>query len=268
LRSSVADYQVIRGLASTGAGQARYLCRPPDRLEVDDDAVMITELAVDASGWRELAGNLSRLAGVGSPHLLMLIEVGPDLDPQGAGVYLASECPPGGSLEEPTVPLDVAARVRAVAEGARGAHAMHEAGIPHGSIDRRSILLTARGAVLGPPALGGPPGLSARIGDWRDVAGLDPAILRGEQPSRGSDIWALAATLHGLVSSRPLYPDIEGDPGVTAVQRVLFTRPEIDPALPGDLAKTLSACLADDPAERLSSADELADRLGGVEVRG
>ena len=83
--------------------------------------------------------------------------------------------------------------------------------------------------MLGPPTLGGPRARWPGCATGRDVALLDPALLRGEEPSRSSDIWALAATLHGLLSSRPLYPAIAGDPGVTAVQRVLFTRPEIDP---------------------------------------
>jgi len=270
LRSSVADYQVIRALPSTGAGQSRYLCRPPQRLDQDDGHVMITELGVDAAGWRELASALSRLAAVGYARSLALIEVGPDLDPGGAGVYLASESAPGGSVARPTTPLDPVAQTRAVAEAARGAHALHETGIAHGSIDGRSILLTERGAVLAPPVLGGPPGAVARMTDWRDVVVLDPAILRGEQPTRSSDVWALAATLHGLLSSKPLYPDIDRDPNVTVVQRILFTRPDIDRTLPGGLVETLSACLADDPSDRLLSAEELADRLavGGVAVGG
>jgi len=57
---------------------------------------------------------------------------------------------------------------------------------------------------------------------------------------------------------------------VTVVQRILFTRPDIDRTLPGGLVETLSACLADDPSDRLLSAEELADRLavGGVAVGG
>jgi serine/threonine protein kinase len=266
VRSSVADFRVVQALPPTAAGQARYLCDPPDRLELGDVHVMITELAVDASGWRELAGHVSRLAGVQPTHLLRLIEVGPDLDSQGAGVYLVSEAAPGGPVGDLTGALDPVGRVLAVAEAARGAHLLHEAGIAHGSIDRRAIFLTSRGGVLGPPALGGPPGAVARMADWRDVVVLDPSLLRGEDPSRSSDIWALAATLHGLLSSRPLYPGIDEDPGVTAVQRILFTRPEVDPTLPAGIAESLAACLADDPGERVLSADQLADRLTQVEV--
>lgn len=261
MRSSVADYQVIRALPPTGAGRARYLCQPPERLDLDDSQVMVTELAVDASGWRELAVTLSRLSSVGSPHLLALIEVGPDLDPDGSGVYLVSEATPGGSLAHPSTRLDPEAQIEAVIQTARGTHALHEAGLAHGSIDARSILLTERGAALAPPALGGPPGALGRARDWRDVAVLDPAILQGERPSRSSDMWALAATLHGLLTSQPLYPGIDTDPTVTAIQRILFTRPVVDSALPAGLVEILSACLADDPSDRLPSARDLADRL-------
>jgi serine/threonine protein kinase len=203
---------------------------------------------------------------VESAHLLRLIEVGPDLDPGGAGVYLVSEAAPGGSIGEPAESLDAAARIKALAEAARGAHILHEYGLAHGSIDSRSIFLTSRGGALGPPALGGPAGVATRMRDWRDVALLDPALLRGEEPSRSSDIWALATTLHGLLSARPLYAAIDSDPAVTAVQRVLFTRPEVDPALPAGIAESLAACLADDPGERILSADEFADRLSAVGV--
>ena len=99
MRSSVADYEVIRALPVSNSGQHRYLCRPPLRL-AGEQSVMVTELAVDASGWRDLVERLSTLANIGSAHLLALLEVGPDLDPQGAGVYLTSEAAPGGSARE------------------------------------------------------------------------------------------------------------------------------------------------------------------------
>jgi eukaryotic-like serine/threonine-protein kinase len=261
LRSLVADYEVIQALPSTVAGQVRFLCRPPVRLGLDATPVEVTELAIDATGWRELADGVSRLAGVRSANVVRLFEVGPDLDPDGAGVYLVTEWAPGGSTDDPTEPLDSSGRIRAVAQAAQGAHALHEAGVAHGSINRGSILLAERGAVLGIPALGRPPGTVTTMRSWRDLVALDPALLRGEEPSRSSDIWALAATLHGLLSDTPLYPDIDDDPDVTAVQRILFTRPEVDPRLPADVGAILVACLADDPAERVQTAADLSERL-------
>jgi eukaryotic-like serine/threonine-protein kinase len=268
LRSSIADYQVVRVLPAAGGDQPRYLCRSPDRFDDVAAEVMLTELPVDASGWRELTRDLGRLAAVRSQRLLTLIEVGPDLDPDGRGVYLTTEFAPGGSLGDPTTPLDPASTVQAVAEAALGAHQMHEVGITHGAIDAGTILLTERGAVLAPRVLAEPPGRLATIASWRDVVVLDPALLRGELPSRSSDVWGLAATLHGLVSTRPLYRDIERDPTVTAVQRVLFTRPEVDETLPVWLVETLKAAFASDPRDRLDDASELAVRLGATASEG
>lgn len=264
MRSLVADYEVIRGLAPTAGGHSRYICRPPERLGLEDTSVMVTELAVDATGWRDLAGRLSELASVPCPDLLALLEAGPDLGPDGAGAYLASEAVPDGSADDPAAPLDAGAKLATVAAAARGAHALHEAGIAHGSIDASALLLTERGPVLGPPRLGGPAGVVATARDWRDVTTLDPALLRGDAPSRSSDVWALAATLHGLFSERPLYPGIEDDSLLVAVQRVCFTRPAIAGGLPAGLNAVLTSCFAADPAERPATATELADRLSTV----
>src|SRR5262249_58201683 len=124
--------------------------------------------------------------------------------------------------------VEVRAQGRGGAEAAGGAHMLHECGIAHGSIDRRSIFLTGRGGALGPPAIGGHGGVVTRMQDWRDMEVLDPALLRGEEPSRSTDIWALATTLHSLLSPRPLYAGIDDDPAVRAVHPVVFQRPEID----------------------------------------
>jgi eukaryotic-like serine/threonine-protein kinase len=263
LRSSIADYEVMRVLSSTAAGQRRYLCRPPERLHETADEVMITELAVPPTRTRDVAGSLCRLAAIRSDRLLRLIEVGPDFDADGTGMYLATESAPGATAAEPASPLDTGAKIRVIAEAAQGAHAMHETGLAHGRIDANAIVLTARGAVLAPPPVEAPPGAVAGVRDWRNVVVLDPAVLRGEPPSRSSDVWALAATLHLLLSTRPLYPGIDQDLTVTAVQRVLFTRPEIDAALPASLIDALGACFADDPGQRPETAAELAALLVG-----
>ncbi|MGH9055219.1 MAG: hypothetical protein ACRDYY_05050 [Acidimicrobiales bacterium] len=265
MRSSVADFRVIETVPSARHGATRFLCEPPARLGFHDRQVMVTEVNVDPQGWRPAVLELSRVAAVESPGLLELIEVGPDVAPAGRGVYLASEAAPLGTLAAPTAPTGEADRLRAFARAARAAHALHQAGIAHGAIGTWDIFLTERGAVLGPPPTGASVGVVTRVRDWRDVAVLDPDLLRGVRPSRASDIWALAASLHGALSERPLYGGMANDEPVTAVQRVLFTRPEVDPALPDGLRATLAACFDPDPAERPPTAADLAERLEALE---
>jgi serine/threonine protein kinase len=262
LRTSIADYEVIEPAAAGPVGGSRYLCRPPARLRLDDP-VTVTELAVDAAGWQQLADHLVRLANVDGTELLLLYEVGPDLSLEMPAVYLSSETATGGSLAEPAKELEVAARIQAVAAAARGAHAMHEAGLAHGSISPSRVLLTERGAVLGPPRLDGPSGAITSFSHWSELVPVDPDLLAGEHPSRGSDIWSVGVALHSALSDRPLYPGIESDEPVTAVQRVLFTRPEIDKALPKDLVEVIRACLEPDPSARPQTAMEVAERIAG-----
>jgi serine/threonine protein kinase len=227
---------------------------------------LITEVDVDASQWNALVEKLTRWSGVPADGLLKLLEAGPDLDPVGTRVYLASEYPPGGRLGEPGAGLDLPARVQALAAAARGAHALHEAGMAHGAINLSTVVLTERGGALAPPPVDRRAGLVTQIIDWRDFVTIDPDLLCGEAASRTSDIWSLGATLHLAASERPLFAGIDADPPVTAVQRLLFTRPEIDPGLDPALAETVAACLDPDPEARPATAAEVADRLTAAGV--
>jgi eukaryotic-like serine/threonine-protein kinase len=257
LRSSVADYEVIEEIGQTASGRSRFLCRPPERLD-QEGPVVVSQLAVDAGGWHQMADQVGRLVQLGTERLLELLEVGPDLDPGGAGVYLVSEADPGGTLAAPRETLDLGGVAAAVAAAAEAAHSYHEAGLTHGAIDSRAVIFTRRGPVLGPPPLDLAPGAVARSADWRQLSTLDPDLLCGESPSRSSDVWSLGATLHTALSPRPLYEGMDSDEPVTAVQRILFARPSVDLSLPGGLAEVVSACLELDPTRRPQTAAEVA----------
>lgn len=216
---------------------------------------------MDAAGRQALEDFLARFAAVDSDRLLSVIEVGPDPDAAGTGVYMATETAPGGWLSEVAGTMSVSDRIRAVADAARAAHALHESGLAHGAVNDKAVVLSERGALLSPPPQDLPAGALTRIMDWRDVVTLNPNVLGGEESSRSSDIWALGATLHVALSERSLYPSIETDPPVTAVQRILFSRPEVDPDLPPEVAGLIRSCLEPDPAARPTTAEEVADRL-------
>lgn len=267
MRSAVADFDVVEDL-----GRGRYAARAPQRLQLaagDDGSparVTVMETSAGPDTWAEMTSALSRFAAVGSAHLLRLIEVGPDMDASGAGVYLVTEEVTGGTLANPTGPMGLREKIQAVAQAALGAHDLHEAGVAHGGIDPSVIYIVGRGAVLGPAM--GPGRLGGRavvMRDWRDLALVDPDLLRGQPPSRSTDIWALAASLYALVGPAPLYPAMVDDQPVTAVQRVMFSHPEVSPSTPGGLAGVLGPCFDPDPAARPQTASDLAELLLGCE---
>ncbi len=267
MRSWIADYEVLEALPGATHGGARYLCRPPARLAWDDP-VEVAEVAVGDDRWPQWTDGMARLAAVPGPDLRALIETGPDR--AGTGAFISCESAPGGSLASPApagaAALDRAARIEAVATAARAAHALHEAGLAHGSIGPESVLLTRRGPVLSPPVLDRPEGLAARWSTGEVLSAVDPDVLRGEAPSRSSDIWSLGATLHRVLSDRSLYPGIGADQPVTAVQRVMFTRPELDPALEGEVRDLIARCLTPDPAGRPQTAAEVAQAITALGV--
>lgn len=260
VRSAIADYQVIEPVPDAGGagGGAVYLCRPPARLGWDGP-VAVREVGLDAGTWQRACDQAARLARAGASANLRLIEIG--LDREGPGGYLATEAPAGGTLAEPRRPLAVADKLLAVAVAARGAHAWHEAGLAHGNIHAGTIALTERGPALGPPPLDRPDGVVTDARSWSALECVDPDLLCGEAPSRSSDIWSLGATLHAALVPRPLYTGLDRDEPVTAIQRIIFSRPQPDPALPSAVGRIVSRCLERDPAARYQSATELADAI-------
>ncbi len=265
MRSSIADYEVLEKLESAEGSPQRYLCRPPGRLDWDGP-VEVMELSADPALLHHLSDQAARVAGAGDQGLRVLLEVGPD--PAGSGAYLSCEAATGGTIAQPTADGQPApSAIAAVAAIARGAHALHEVGLAHGSICPEAVLLTARGPVLSVARLDGPAGFVTDASSWERLSTVDPDLLRGESPSRSSDIWSLGATLHRTLTQRPLYQGIDSDPPVTAVQRIMFTRPEPDPSLDDALRELVHSCMATDPAERPRTASDLAERLSGLEKR-
>ncbi|HET6874605.1 MAG TPA: protein kinase [Acidimicrobiales bacterium] len=259
MRDSIADYQLMR---AWGAAGRRHVARAPDRLGRADE-VLVSELAVDAEGWQTLCDRLVRLAQVPGGGLLEVLEVGPDLET--GAVFLVSELPE----EPPVLPRAGEQRDRllgALAAAATTLHGMHETGIAHGSVTADALLFTSRGPVLDLPLLDAQPGEIVNLDHWRRLEAMDPELLGGEAPSRGSDIWSLGATLHALLSDRPLFPGMEHDETVTAVQRMLFTRPSPDARIPGDLLVLVQDCLEPDPADRPQTALVVAERMAAAGV--
>ncbi len=258
MQSSLAGFSVIGRADPVASSPSAYLCKPSNRPGLPS-TVVVSVLAGCACRREEIAERLTMVCCEDSRFSLSLYEL--VVESGSEDLLLVSEPASGGTLARPVAPLDERSKVQAVAAAARGAHELHEAGLAHGSISPGTIFLTDSGARLGPPDMMSKPGRVAGSTPGSLLSTVDPGLLRGESPSRASDVWSLGASLHLSLSNAPLYPDLETDEPVMAVQRVLYGRPRLDPALPGQLLDVIRSCVAADPSKRPDSALAVAEKL-------
>jgi hypothetical protein len=119
---------------------------------------------------------------------------------------LADRVATGGPLDERTA----AAMARQLAATL---HAAHSAGVVHGDVNPRSILLPSDGQVR----LAGA-GVAEAVDPLRrtrDTAFLAPELREGGQATPESDLWALGAALHVALLGRPPSDDVTGAVGGT-----------------------------------------------------
>ncbi len=258
----IADYELGEELGRGNHGRT-YRAVPPARLGTDAAAVAVKILDQRAGDeeFRRFADELRRCAGVRSPHLARVLDAGR----QNGTLWYATEYCPGGSLAAPAQPPAEAAVVRAVAGAARGAHALHEAGVAHRDIKPANVMLTSSGGKLADLGLSQvlSPGQTVFTGPGLvgSVEFMEPSVVRGEPPSRASDIWALGATLHRGLTGTSVFGEIPADDLLAAFRHVASTDPACDAAVPGRLRDIIELCLESEPADRPPTAAALAGML-------
>ncbi|MGH9012790.1 MAG: serine/threonine-protein kinase [Acidimicrobiia bacterium] len=257
----IADYELVRSLGQGNNGEF-FLAVPPDRLPVDAEHVAVKVLSGPSSddAFRRATRELRIFASVRSPYLVTLYDAGQE----GGRFFYSMAYFPLGSLEAPARPLIRLEILRAIAHVSRAAHALHEAGVVHRGIKPANILLEDDGAKLSDLGLAQllTPGLSVTgIGPIESLEYVDPGTLRGDRPSRASDIWSLGATLHRALSGTGVYGDLSSTDVGLAVRQVLTTPPGISESLPPSEVDLIARCLDPDPAQRLPTAEALADEV-------
>ncbi len=258
----IADYRFLRPLGSGNHGDY-FVATPPARLGVTEDtvAVKVLDARADERAFDRIANELRILASVDSGHLVGLLDAGHD---RGRLFYVVPYHPLG-SLAAPTQPpLDRLHVLRAVADAARGAHALHEAGIAHRDIKPANILLVPEGGRLADLGLATllSPGMSVSgIGPVGAIEYMDPQIVLGRRASRRSDIWSLGMTLHRVLAERSAYDTVSAVSLIAMLREVQTRGPQLDPRLPPPVTAIVEECLAPDPDDRPETAAVLADRL-------
>jgi serine/threonine-protein kinase len=265
----VGDYALLRELGRGERSQV-YLARTPGRLGIPADTVAVKILSpTGGEGFDALVADLSLAAALRSPEVIPLYEVGMD-----AGVvFYVMRSAPSGSLSAPAQDLTRRERLLAVARAARGAHALHEAGIAHRGIGPTNILLDRAGAVLAEPSVAyllthghtlSGLGTGTRAGRLELV---DPELMRGRPAGRASDVWSLGVTLHLVLTGHGLFPALASADPFVAVRIYLRSRPEPGEDLTDGERAVVVTAVHPDPARRHRTAAEFAEAVEDVARR-
>ncbi|MGI8753373.1 MAG: hypothetical protein ACR2MN_13855 [Acidimicrobiales bacterium] len=260
MTTAVADYEP--GERIPGFREEVFVTSAPARLDRPDTTVVVHVLRpLSPDDFRRVRPIIEAYAAVQSPHVGGLIEAGYQADGDPPFAWYVTEHHGRSDL---TGEHDRRLVLLAIAAAARGVHALHEAGLTHHGVSPSTVRPTPDGAVIDPPTLQAASMLQGRILDIDDTAMLDtvdPALARGGQPSRASDLWSLGATLHRAITGHLLHPDLPGDEPIVALQRAAFEPIRMAADLDSALAAVVASCLAPDPADRPPSAAALADHL-------
>ncbi len=258
----IADYVLLERLGSGNHG-VFYLARTPQRLGLPNAFCAVKVLSQRASpeAFRRMANELQIFASVDSDKLVKLFDAGH----QDGVLYYATRYHEGGSLASPrNAGLSRRTVVSAVADAARGAHALHQAGVAHRDIKPGNVLLTDDGAVLSDLGLAQLLSRGATLtglGPIGTLAFMEPGVARGDEAGRASDVWSLAATLLAALTGRGPFPDLPTDNLGLALTHLLREQPQIPAELGPELSQLVGAGLAPARAARPQTALEYAELL-------
>ncbi len=260
---AIADYTFVRPLGVGNHGRY-YLATPPARLGLQVPFVVVKVVAGQTTSdtFARATRELKAFAAVRSPYLVRLFDAG-----QQAGTFFyAMEWLERGSLGEPSAELRKDDARKAVADAARAAHALHEAGIVHQDIAPENVLLAEDGGRLADLGLAKvlAPGVTVTSIGSRSIGAVefvDPAMLAGGKPSRLTDVYGLGMTLHRALSGCGMFGVLPSDQPMMAMRAVLAGSPKVDPSLGALEAALVMACVDADLSHRPRTALEVAERI-------
>lgn len=258
----IGRFRLQRLLGQGGMGQVWEAWDPHLERSVAIKRLLTTNLAARRRFVRE-----ARLqATIQHPAICPVFEVGQ----HGGEPYLVMPCLDGVSLDQAVDEAPLEYKLELLRQVAEAVHAAHERGLIHRDLKPANILvetppgeaprpvvldfgiarsmegkgLTASGEIVGTPAFMAP----------EQVRG------RGAQLDRRTDVYALGATLYGLLVGRPPHP---GD-GTPLLIGIVQDEPERLPSgeVPGEVEAIVFKCLEKDKSARYDSARALAEDLG------
>ena len=264
LTRPIADYEPIERLGRGSHGEC-LVARPPARLglAVDRVVVKIHETQASAEACDRVAAEL-RL--IGSLNIAGLVQIH-DAGHQRGTIFTVTALCAGGSLAQPTMTPTRTQILRAVADAARAAHALHEGGVAHRAIKPTNVMIDGVGGRLADVDLAhlvAPGQTMTGLGPVAAIEYTEPGALLGRPAGRASDIWALAVTLHQALTSSSVFGEMPSQDLFGALRHVLETPPTLAPGLQDGEVELLTWCLQPERVDRPATAAIVADELDAL----
>jgi len=277
--SRIASYEIVALLGAGGMGEV-YRARDP-RLGRDVAIkVLPAGLAADPERLGRFEQEARAAAALNHPNILAVHDVG-----QHDGVpYLVTELLEGDTLRERMArgPLAVRKAIEYAVQIAKGLAAAHDRGIVHRDVKPENVFITSDERVkildFGLAKLTQPDPVFAAASAMLTtpqqtlpgivlgtVGYMAPEQVRGLPADHRSDLFALGAVLHEMLSGRRAFT---GDTPMDAMTAILKEDPPdlpmVESHIPLALARIVSRCLEKAPGARFKSADDLAFALEGL----
>jgi len=240
-----------------GRGGAAEVFRARDELLGRDVAVKLFPAGVGEADESRRQREVQTLAGMNHPGLVTIYDVGQERD----RAYFVMQLIEGESLADrirsgPLALGDVVALGAALADALTY---VHRHGVVHRDIKPGNVLLDTEGrphlSDFGIAVLADATNITATGMVIGTASYLSPEQVRGQQVGPSSDVYALGLVLLECITARREYP---GNALEAAVAR-LHRAPEIPPDLPAPLGGLLAGMTLDEPTERPSTEQVVAE---------
>jgi len=263
-RLAVTMYGAIHRASFGGQRNLRGLVVDPKMLEEDAFRISLTD-----------SKNIEKIVRLDHPNIVSTMTVesgGPDvvIVTRGVGRYVSvqdlianakSRGKGGGKLAMPIAALIGKSVIEALA-------AAHKAGVIHGAVHPRSVLVDEDGAVrlgdfIAGRALTTAVAQGADSSLWRGLSGyIAPELVVGEDPTPGVDVFAVGAMMFTMLSGEAPPGSLRATPAVERlVQRALDTDASRRYKTAADMLENLLEALEDDRWE-LADRGELIKEAG------
>ncbi len=264
--SIFAGYRIERVLGAGGMGTV-YLARNPDLPRSEAIKILSVELSRDPAFRTRFIREADVAAGLDHPNIVSVYRRG-EFDGK---LWIAMQYVEGTDAEaaQTTGTMDPPRALRIITEVGKALDYAHHRGVVHRDVKPANFLLSRFGdgeervllADFGIARALGDAGLTSTGAVMATLAYAAPEVLAGGEFDGRADLYSLGCALYRLLTGKSPYFQADG---AVAVMSAHLNQPpprvtEVAPWLPPQIDWVIAKAMAKDPADRFTSARELAE---------